>query len=450
MKKTLIILLSISLFSCEKKLEIVPDYKFPAELATSNLDSLEKITNGTFNQLQSGNLFGGGLIANSELLADNWDAPPISSFSLNQLRTREMNAYNGEANGLWNDGYRAINMANIVLHHLPEHQEQDIEKAKLLEGECLFIRAICHFEMLRMFSQAAGFTSDNSHLGIPIRLTKGSATEEQNNPRNTVEQVYNQIIADLEASYLLLTSNKNARVSKWAAMAYLSKVYFQKNDYQNALFWSDAVIESGEFSLNTKVDEIYSISGWNFTNESIFQMINIAEDMSNGTLTGRLKYQDVIYYSPFDSLIDIINDDRTQLNYKIFGSLKRLAKYKNQAMNITIIRLAEMYLNRAECKTHLGSYSDAEIREDYNIIRLRANNTADNTTSGTENLLNIIHRERWYELGFEGDRFHDIKRRKENFNSFIGIFSWDDPKLIYPIPQQEIDQNSNMIQNEGY
>ena len=114
MKKTLIILLSISLFSCEKKLEIVPDYKFPAELATSNLDSLEKITNGTFNQLQSGNLFGGGLIANSELLADNWDAPPISSFSLNQLRTREMNAYNGEANGLWNDGYRAINMALIL------------------------------------------------------------------------------------------------------------------------------------------------------------------------------------------------------------------------------------------------------------------------------------------------------------------------------------------------
>ena len=117
-------------------------------------------------------------------------------------------------------------------------------------------------------------------------------------------------------------------------------------------------------------------------------------------------------------------------------------------MNITVIRLAEMYLNRAECKAQLG-YSDSEVREDYNIIRLRANNTADNTTSGTENLLNIIHRERWYELGFEGDRFHDIKRRKENFNTFIGEFS-DDPKLVYPIPQQEMDQNSNMIQNEGY
>ena len=208
MKKIIIILSYILLYSCEKQLEIVPDYKFPAELATSNLDSLEKITNGTFNQLQSSNLYGGGLIANSELLADNWNAEPISNFSLNQLRTREMNAYNGEANGLWNDGYRAINMVNIVLDHLPEHQDQDIEKAILLEGECLFIRAICHFEMLRMFSQPAGFTNDNSHLGIPIRVSVGSATEEQNTPRASVEQVYNQIIDDLEKSYYYYQKTK--------------------------------------------------------------------------------------------------------------------------------------------------------------------------------------------------------------------------------------------------
>ena len=87
MKKNLYIILIVMFFGCEKYLEKIPDYKFPSELATSNLDSLESITNGIFNQLQSGNLFGGGLIANSELLSDNWDAPPISSFSLNQILT---------------------------------------------------------------------------------------------------------------------------------------------------------------------------------------------------------------------------------------------------------------------------------------------------------------------------------------------------------------------------
>ena len=439
--------MSIALLGCEKYLEVVPDYKFPSELATSNLDSLESITNGVFNQLQSGNLFGGGLIANSELLADNWNASPISSFSLNQLRTRAMNAYNGEASGLWNDGYRAINMANIVLHHLPEYENQDFNKAILLKGECLFVRAICHFEMLRMFAQPAGYTIDNTHIGIPIRLTKGSATEEQSTARSTVNEVYNQIITDLENSITLLPENKYVRVSKWAAKAYLSKVYFQQNDYENALMWSDAIIQSGEFSLNNTVNEIYNTTGWSFSEESIFQMINIPQDISNGTLTGRLKSTSVIYHSPFDSLINITEDDRKFELYTFFG-VPYLRKYSNTAMNITIIRLAEIYLNRAECKIHLG-YDDAEAREDYILIRSRANAASDSILI-EDNILNAIHTERWYELGFEGDRFHDIKRRKESFNTATGIFEWNDPRLVYPIPQQEMDMNINMIQNEGY
>ena len=184
MKKYLLIISLFLVFGCEKYLEIIPEYKLPAESATSHIDSLEKITVGAFNQLQSGNLYGGGLIANSELLADHWNASPISDFSLNQLRTRDMNTYNGVANGLWSDGYRAINMANIVLEFLPVHQSQDENKARILKGECLFIRSICHFEMLRMFALPAGFTADNSHPGIPIRLSPGTANEEQNNVKN--------------------------------------------------------------------------------------------------------------------------------------------------------------------------------------------------------------------------------------------------------------------------
>ena len=104
MKNYLILISLFLIFGCEKYLEIIPEYKLPAESATSHIDSLQKITNGAFNQLQSGNLYGGGLIANSELLSDNWNASPISDFSLNQLRSRDMNAYNGAANGLWVDG----------------------------------------------------------------------------------------------------------------------------------------------------------------------------------------------------------------------------------------------------------------------------------------------------------------------------------------------------------
>ena len=86
----------------------------------------------------------------------------ISDFSLNQLRTRDMNTYNGVANGLWSDGYRAINMTNIVLKFLPVHQSQDENKARILKGECLFMNLYVILD-IRMFALPAGFTSDNSH-----------------------------------------------------------------------------------------------------------------------------------------------------------------------------------------------------------------------------------------------------------------------------------------------
>ena len=448
MKKYLLIISLFLVFGCEKYLEIIPEYKLPAESATSHIDSLEKITVGAFNQLQSGNLYGGGLIANSELLSDHWNASPISDFSLNQLRTRDMNTYNGVANGLWSDGYRAINMTNIVLKFLPVHQSQDENKARILKGECLFIRSICHFEMLRMFALPAGFTSDNSHPGIPIRLSPGSANEEQNNQRATVEEVYQQIIMDLEESVTLLPENKSSRVSKWAAMAFLSKIYFQKNDFTNCISWSDQLINSGQFSLNSSVNEIYNLSGWNFSDETIFQIINIPEDNSNGTLTGRLKSTSVTYSSQFSETISN-QDDLRNTNLYTFLSVPYLKKYSNTAMNVTVVRLAEILLSRAESKFMLD-YPHEQIFEDLNLIRERAGLSFDDNIDNNDELLSLIRQQRKIELGFEGDRFHEVKRQQGTFESELGVFDWDNPKLVYPIPQQEMDQNVNMLQNTTY
>ena len=448
MKKSLLIIALFLVFGCDKYLEVIPEYKLPAESATSHIDSLQKITVGAFNQLQSGSLYGGGLIANSELLSDNWHASPISDFSLNQLRTRDMNTYNGVANGLWNDGYRAINMANIVLEFLPIHQAQNESKANLLKGECLFIRAVCHFEMLRMFALPANHTLDNSHLGIPIRLNAGSANEEQNNKRATVEEVYQQIIFDLEQSIILFPEDKSSRVSKWAAMAFLTKVYFQKNDFVNCIYWADQIINSGQFSLNSTVNEIYNLSGWNFSDETIFQIINIPEDNSNGTLTGRLKSNSVTYSSHFSDAISN-QDDLRITNLYTFLSVPYLKKYSNTAMNVTVVRLAEILLSRAESKFMLD-YPHESVLEDINLIRERAGLLSDDTCDDPDELLASIRQERNIELGFEGDRFHEVKRHQGTFESELGTFKWDDPKLVYPIPQQEMDQNSNMLQNPTY
>ena len=224
------LLLIMAIFtSCEKDfLEIDPEFKFPDELALNSLEGLDKTTTGAFNALQSGNLLGGGLISNSEFLADNVYTDPVSDFSLNQLRLRSMNPFNGQANGLWNDGYRTINICNIILDSLPQYMEDDPELVELLAAECKFIRGILHFELVRMFAQTYGYTPDGSHPGIPVRTFSGAFNRGTDIPRSTVHEVYEQSISDLEAAEAVLPETKTARVSKWAAQAYLAKIYFQK------------------------------------------------------------------------------------------------------------------------------------------------------------------------------------------------------------------------------
>ena len=118
-------------------------------------------------------------------------------------------------------------------------------------------------------------------------------------------------------------------------------------------------------------------------------------------------------------------------------------------MNVTVVRLSEILLTRAECKLMLD-YPHESVFEDLNLIRERAGLPSDDICDDHDELLTLIRKERNIELGFEGDRFHEVKRYQGTFESELGTFEWNDPKLVYPIPQQEMDQNENMVQNPTY
>lgn len=447
--------LLLTVASCKKFLEVEPQFKFNDELATNTLDGCAKTVTGAFSQIQSGNLYGGGIIANSEYLADFVTSDPISDFSLNQLRTRSMNPFNGEATGMWSDAYRAIHICNLVLQKLPQFESENPALVNTLRGECYFIRACMHYELVRMFAQPSGFTADDSHPGIPVRLTPGSTTEGQNTPRAKVSEVYAQIIADLETAEALLPADKTVRASKYAAQAFLAKAYFSQNKFSSAKIWADEIINNSGLSLNDSVNQIYNMVGWVQTNEVIFQIINISNDRENGKLTGRFRSGTFpAMYRAWDTYRPYISTDSAQgsLRYSLLrktGPKYFTRKYDNLDMNVVVVRLAEIYLLRAECRAQLNE-PNSDVRADYNIVRQRAGLSPDNTTFGQQNLLNEIWKERDTELCFEGDRFFEVKRRKGTFNTPVGVYEWNSPKLIYPIPQQEVEQNPSMTQNEGY
>jgi hypothetical protein len=467
MKKIVILsimFVAVALSSCKKYLALQPEQTFGSNLAVTSVQGLQETTLGAFNQMQSGNLYGGGIIFNSEVMADfvNPSSNILSSFSTSQEYTHQLNIYNSNAGGMWGDGYAAILTANTVLEYLPNFQTQSPAACNLMKGECLFIRAAMHFELVRMFAQPWGFTSDNSHLGVPIRLTPGTSSTGQNTPRSTVAQVYAQAITDLLAAEPLLLTDLAATgpdyASQHAADAMLARIYFSESDWADAQAYATKVINAG-FSLNDSLNAVYDQLGAETTPETIFQIINSAkDDPSSANLHNNF------CAAPFGSTVpnlsmsatfqpilisaSMVGDRRYAAFYKKLFGAYYCYKYNQQYSNVAVIRLAEMYLTRAECEAQQGD--DADARTDLNKVRARAGLLPDNSDAGA-GLINAIRGERDMELATEGDRYFEVKRRKGTFNTpGAGPLAWNAFNMIYPIPQQEVQENKAMVQNPGF
>ena len=134
------------------------------------------------------------------------------------------------------------------------------------------------------------------------------------------------------------------------------------------------------------------------------------------------------------------NDARLLFHYEGNGAI-RAGKWRDQYKNIPNIRLAEMYLIRAECNLRLGTTVGAAPDDDYNATHTRAGLPAQSGVTLDDVLL-----ERRLELAHEGHKLHDVKRLKGTVDGL----AYDDPKLVYPIPAREISANPNLTQNQGY
>ena len=476
-----LVLALIAVSSCKKFLEISPQQTFTSEIATASLSGLTKTVTGAFSTLTSANLYGGGIIANSELMADFVTADPIADYSLNQFRTRQLDPYNSQSGGMWDDAYKAIYIVNVVLQSLPNFQAQNPGQCQLLKGECLLIRGAMHFELLRMFAQPSGYTTGDSHLGVPLQLLPGAVNTGQSVPRSTVAQCYAQIESDLFVAAQLLpaTSGPSGQTfaTQGAAQGFLTRVYFTQHNYQQALMEADSVIGLAGYGfglcqLNATVGAIDSVSSVASSSpETIFQVISTPTTYyANNVLINRFRVLALTAaqcymsqaFTPYFQSDSAAGGYRTAGYAPLYPELYTLSsvdgpnyyycnKYNQIGMNMTVIRLAEILLTRAECNIQLGN-STSSVLSDLNLIRTRAGLLPDNTTNNPTALLNEVRAQRDLELAVEGDRFFEIKRRQISFASPESgqVFQWNSPQLVYPIPLQEVQENKNMVQNPGY
>ena len=460
-----ILFITFFCFSCEKILDIDQKMNIPNDKAITSVNDLKSVLIGAYDGLQSGNVLGGNMVVYADLLSDdtNVDESRLTNFGTREIYDRATTVQLTPLRSMWAEAYASINRANTVIYYIDNNllSGDDFEQLKgQLKGEALFIRAIAHFEIMRFWSLPYNVDNQggNTQLAVPYRTQPTfSGFEDLAMARNTVEEVYSNVISDLIQSQTLLAAanikKSTNKASEMAATAYLARVCFSKGDYVNASIYASNVINSGLYSLNTDLQAVFQTTGNEASTESIFQLVNISTDQSNS----------IVYnYSPSDASnplftgisVDIISDlysvkDNRRTKYvsiNTFAGIVFAKKYKsaNPQYNVSVIRLAEMYLIKAESDI-LSNNISQNTYDCYTAVKKRAfgTNWVDETILQAA-LIDSVRLEHRREMIFEGDRYHNLKRMKMPERDGI---PYNDPSLLFKIPQEEMSGNPLMVQN---
>lgn len=447
--------IAFCIVSCDKRLDVVPKQNIDAATAIQTPADVEGAIVGAYSIMGGGALYGTNLLMVPELQAQEDYVSWRGTFTgQRQIAQKTMNRDNGEAARIWTAGYQAINMANTVIDALGVVTDPDAKESA--EGEALFIRGILHFELVRLFALPWEATPSNSHAGVVIETkpTKTEAEAFQTAPRNTVAEVYTQVIADLTAAAAKLPNDNGTRADKFTALAFLAKVYLQKSDYVNARNAANDVIESAKYEMNASVIAVFDNRN---TDESVWEIQQNEQNNAGTSNDGLATFfaslpgvgrADIRILAPFVNTYDVSDLRLSQWYYSGSGARPGntyTSKWKSFFQNIPVVRIAEMYLIRAETNLRLGGIPLGGLPEN-DLAEIR-NPIRTNLPVIVAPTLNDVLAERRLELAFEGFRIHEFKRLKLS----VAAFPWNDNKLVFPIPQREVDATTGvLVQNPGY
>ncbi|WP_394995581.1 RagB/SusD family nutrient uptake outer membrane protein, partial [Emticicia sp.] len=427
---------------CDSRLDVKPTQSIEESKALATSQDVEVTLIGAYDGLSSINLYGGAIQYSGDLLGDDAEVRFGGTFAtLDELWRKTITTNNGQTQATWLQAYTTINRANNVLASL---DKVETSKKSKVEGEARFIRGLVYFDLVRLWAKAWGDGDNNANLGVPLVTTPTRiVSEADSRPRATVAAVYTQVLEDLTKAETLLGNISDAGfASKNAAQAILARVYLQQGNYTAARDAANRVITSSQFALTPTFEEAFEDA----TNDSemIFKILVSDQDGGNDLNN---------YYAPstFQGRGDIriqakhlglyaTGDTRGQFFVKASNN-NYTAKFLDQYGDVPVVRLAEMYLIRAEANQRLVTSVGATPLSDVNLLRTRAGARTLTTLD-----LNAILAERKLELSFEGLQVHDAKRLKRN----VGTLAFSDNKLVIPIPQREIDTNKALVQNPGY
>lgn len=435
--------------SCDDQLFQTPFQSIDQSLALNSDANVKSVLIGAYGEIRSTALYGGRLQLYSEMLGANSEVRWEGTFNQpREMFNKQIFVNNSFVEGTWAAAYRAINVSNNVLSALDVVNESDRAR---VEGEALFIRGSMYFELIKLYAQP--FTSGNTttNLGVPLVLTPTRAiTEENFVSRNTVAEVYQQILSDLNRAESLLPAVNSFLARNYVVAAQLSRVYLQMERFADARDAANRAINLATANGKSLIP-VYmnAFNTDNDSNEDLFAIQVNTQDPANDMF---LFYSlpefgarggDVAILQAHINQYNLLDNRRSQFFFS--AGEERTAKWRDQFKNVKVMRLAELYLTRAEANLREGTSVGATPLADVNRIRARV---------GLPPLLTVsiaqILRERKLELAHEGHSIHDVKRTRGTVTEGSTSYQFNDPRMVFPIPQREMDANPNLVQNQGY
>lgn len=470
MKKILLgitLLTAIGIFSsCSGYLDEEPELKQSNELTLAKYDGLNNAGAALYTFLQSSYWYDGEYTLQSELRAGNAKNPISTPGSGRYREDTQWNYTADNTSSLWSYAYYTITWACNIINNIEGKSESGVTAKQWnnLKAEALFMRALCHFDLVITYAQP--YSKNPSDMGVPVVLV----TENGQPARNTIEEVYNQIVADLTEAENLMSddytrsgvSDPTAVVSKYAIQALLSRVYLYMGEWQKCADYATKVINSGKYKLlsGDEYIKMWTATVYPVNTEVIFGIFgskkNSYWDQSGWAHMPWILDPDG--YGDVCATTDLVNlYDEGDIRLQLFEKHENdniVLKYAGKEgsapkeTNIPLLRLAEMYLNRAEAISNGATISGATALNDLKTIAEKRGATVPAQFNTFD--------ERRKELFFEGHIVYDYARTGKDLvrTDFDGVINKDikagDYKWAMPIPKRELNANPNIIQNPGY
>lgn len=406
---------------------------------------------------------------NSSTVGDTGDHALLDKFIVSPV--------NPVIQSAWRLHYRCIANVNDILAAIPNITFTSDEKADQYKGEALFIRALCYFNLVRLFG-------DVPYIDRPITVE-----ESQQLSRTDKAKVYaDLIIPDLQAAKALLPAKYSGedigRITSGAAQTLLGSVYLTTYDYENCVNELGDLIAKKRYSLLPVYADIFNPDNANHA-ESIFE-IQFEKGYTGGSqwscqahsreLAETLGVSTAAVTVPTSDLISLFDTGSARYQATIGklpnASNKQVSHVKKHYMELSIqnhsddnwpvLRYADVLLMYAEALNELNATPTQEAIDCINQIRRRAYAVEDNSQDLTpaevidqQTFREVIAEERRFELCFEGHRWFDLVRTGkyvevmnahfERYNS--GAYNVENYNNLFPVPQREIDVNPNLLPN---